>query len=41
MSKLEVAQRILDEVVAIRKDSGVRSQESEERNQKSEGSRQG
>jgi len=28
MSKLEVAQRILDEVVAIRKVSGVRSQES-------------
>jgi phosphopantothenoylcysteine decarboxylase/phosphopantothenate--cysteine ligase len=43
MSKLNVAQRILDEVVAIRResgvriqDSGVRSQKSEIRNQKSE-----
>ena len=36
MSKLDVAHRILDEVVAIRKESGVRSQESEVRNQKSE-----
>jgi phosphopantothenoylcysteine decarboxylase/phosphopantothenate--cysteine ligase len=33
MSKLEVAQRILDEVVALRKDSGFRSQESEVRSQ--------
>lgn len=40
MSKLEVAQRILDEVVAIRQESGVRSQESEERKQKAEGSGQ-
>jgi len=31
MSKLEVAQRVLDEVVAIRKESEARSQESEER----------
>jgi phosphopantothenoylcysteine decarboxylase/phosphopantothenate--cysteine ligase len=28
MSKLDVAHRILDEVVAIRQDSGVRSQKS-------------
>jgi phosphopantothenoylcysteine decarboxylase/phosphopantothenate--cysteine ligase len=34
MSKLDVAQRILDEVVALRKESGVRSQEPEERKQK-------
>ena len=40
MSKLEVAQRILDEVVAIRKESGVRSQEPEERKQKAESRRQ-
>jgi phosphopantothenoylcysteine decarboxylase/phosphopantothenate--cysteine ligase len=33
MSKLDVAQRILDEVVAIRKDSGFGSQESEARSQ--------
>jgi len=46
MSKLEVAQRILDEVVAIRKDSGFRipdsgtgSQESGDRSLNSEGSR--
>jgi phosphopantothenoylcysteine decarboxylase/phosphopantothenate--cysteine ligase len=38
MSKLDVAQRILDEVVAIRQDSGFRSQGSEVRNQKSEAS---
>jgi len=44
MSKLDVAQRILDEIVALRKDSGVRiqdsgagSQESGVRSQKSEG----
>jgi len=33
MNKFEVAQRILDEVVAIRKDSGVRSQDSGARSQ--------
>jgi phosphopantothenoylcysteine decarboxylase/phosphopantothenate--cysteine ligase len=38
MSKLDVAQRILDEVVAIRQGSGARSQESEVRSQKTEGS---
>jgi phosphopantothenoylcysteine decarboxylase/phosphopantothenate--cysteine ligase len=37
MNKLDVAQRILDEVVALRKDSGAGSQESEVRSQKSEG----
>ncbi len=31
MSKLDVAQRVLDEVVGIRKDSGVRIQQSSER----------
>jgi phosphopantothenoylcysteine decarboxylase/phosphopantothenate--cysteine ligase len=43
MSKLDLAHRILDEVVAIRlesgfrsRDSGARSQESEVRSQKSE-----
>jgi phosphopantothenoylcysteine decarboxylase/phosphopantothenate--cysteine ligase len=36
MSKLQVAQRILDEVVAIRKDSGFRIQDSGARSQKSE-----
>jgi len=40
MSKLDVAQRILDEVVARRQESGVRSQEPEERKQKAESSRQ-
>ena len=40
MSKLEVAQRILDEVVAIRKDSGFRIQDSEEKKQKAESRRQ-
>jgi len=40
MSKLEVAQRILDEVVALRQESGVRSQEPEERKQKAESRRQ-
>jgi len=33
MSKLEVAQRILDEVVALRKDSEVRGQKAEKRHQ--------
>jgi phosphopantothenoylcysteine decarboxylase/phosphopantothenate--cysteine ligase len=37
MSKLDVAQRILDEIVALRKDSGAGSQESGVRSQKSEG----
>jgi phosphopantothenoylcysteine decarboxylase/phosphopantothenate--cysteine ligase len=40
MSKLDVAQRILDEVVAIRQEAGVRNQESEERKQKAESRRQ-
>ena len=35
MTKLDVAHRILDEVVAIRRDSGFRIQESEVRSQKS------
>ena len=37
MSKLDLAHRILDEVVAIRQDSGARSQKSEIRSQKREG----
>jgi hypothetical protein len=36
MSKLDVAHRILDEVVAIRQESGFRSQKSEVRSQESE-----
>jgi phosphopantothenoylcysteine decarboxylase/phosphopantothenate--cysteine ligase len=36
MTKLQVAHRILDEVVAIRKESGARSQESEGKKQKAE-----
>jgi phosphopantothenoylcysteine decarboxylase/phosphopantothenate--cysteine ligase len=40
MSKLEAAQRILDEVVAIRQDSGFRIQDSEEKKQKAESRRQ-
>jgi phosphopantothenoylcysteine decarboxylase/phosphopantothenate--cysteine ligase len=36
MSKLDVAHRILDEVAAIRKESGIRSLESAASNQKSE-----
>jgi phosphopantothenoylcysteine decarboxylase/phosphopantothenate--cysteine ligase len=40
MSKLDVAHRILDEVVAIRQESGLRSQKSEARSQKAESRRQ-
>jgi phosphopantothenoylcysteine decarboxylase/phosphopantothenate--cysteine ligase len=40
MSKLDVAHRILDEVVAIRQDSGFRSQKPEVGSQKSEVRRQ-
>jgi phosphopantothenoylcysteine decarboxylase/phosphopantothenate--cysteine ligase len=40
MSKLQVAYRILDEVVAIRQGAGARSQKSEARSQKAESRRQ-
>jgi phosphopantothenoylcysteine decarboxylase/phosphopantothenate--cysteine ligase len=40
MSKLEVAQRILGEVVALREESGLSSQEPGARDQKAEGSKQ-